>query len=176
MPNIQGIEVCKAIRRSSQVPVVLMSGSRREADMIQAFQAGADDFVTKPISIQHLALRLTALSRRAAGQNADVTPRRLVFDRLSIDLDAFSVTVDDNPVRLTRLEFRLLYCLAANLGRVVSSSRLIDFAWGLDGEGDASLLKTHFSHIRRKLQGAAPDAPFSIRAFPGAGYSFQLEG
>jgi DNA-binding response OmpR family regulator len=91
-----------------------------------------------------------------------------------VDLDSFSLTIEGQPVRLTRLEFRLFYCLAANAGRVVSTSHLIDFGWGLDGEGDVSLLKTHFSHIRSKIAEVSKH-PISIRALPGAGYSLHIE-
>jgi DNA-binding response OmpR family regulator len=174
MPEIPGIQVCQTIRTTSPVPVVLMSGSRGESEMIRGFQAGADDYVTKPFSIQHLALRLQAIHRRIAGRPAEVTPRHLLIEPLEIDLDSFSVEVEGNPIRLTRLEFRLLYCLAANLGHVVATSKLIDFAWGMDGEGDVSLLKTHFSHIRRKIEQAST-APIAIRAFPGAGYSLHID-
>jgi DNA-binding response OmpR family regulator len=173
MPKVKGIQVCETIRSGSTTPIVLISGNRRETDIIQGFAAGADDYVTKPFSVQQLVMRLRAIHRRSSGQAADVTPRHLVLDDLVIDLDSFSVTLDDKPIRLTRLEFRLLYSLAANVGRVVPTSRLIDFAWGLDGEGDASLLKTHFSHIRRKLN-EARDSAVVIRAFPGVGYSLHV--
>ena len=173
MPEMPGTEVCQTIRSTSPVPVVLMSGNKREADVIQGFQVGADDYVTKPVSMQQLIMRLRAIHRRASGQNADVTPRRLVIEPLVIDLDSFSVEIEGKPIRLTRLEFQLLYCLAANAGRIVRAARLIDFAWGLDGEGDVSLLKTHFSHIRRKIEEAS-NAPITIKALPGAGYSLHI--
>ena len=173
MPKVPGLQVCQTIRSGSSTPIVLISGNRRESDIISGFEAGADDYVTKPFSVQHLVMRLRALHRRTSGQTADVTPRHLVLDPLAIDLDSFGVSVSGEPVRLTRLEFRLLYCLAANAGRVVPTARLIDFAWGLDGEGGASLLKTHFSHIRRKLK-EATDTDISIRAFPGVGYSLHV--
>jgi len=81
--------------------------------------------------------------------------------------------VEEKPVRLTRLEFQLFYGLAANVGRVVPTSRLIDFGWGMDGEGDVSLLKTHFSHIRRKIKEVS-QLPLIIHAMPGAGYRLDL--
>src|SRR5262249_22685313 len=149
MPQQPGTQVCQTIRsRSSSTPVILMSGSRAESEIIRGFAAGADDYVTKPVSIQQLVMRLNAIHRRSSGSNTVVTPRRLVVGPLVLDMDRFEVTLEDQPLKFTRLEFQLLYCLAANLGHVVSTSRLIDFGWGMDGEGDVSLLKTHFSHIR----------------------------
>jgi DNA-binding response OmpR family regulator len=173
MPKMKGYQVCETIRNRSNTPVVLISGNRRESDIIQGFTAGADDYVTKPFSVQQLVMRLRAIHRRSAGANNDVTPRHLAVGPLTIDFDSFGVHLAGTRVRLTRLEFRLLYCLAANDSRVVPTSRLIDFAWGLDGEGDASLLKTHFSHIRRKLA-AASEGAVVIRAFPGIGYSLEV--
>ena len=173
MPSIPGVQVCQTIRTSSTTPVVLLSGTRRETDIVLGFEAGADDYLTKPFSIQHLVMRLRAIHRRTSGQTADIIPKHLVLEPLVIDLDSFGIELDGRPVQLTRLEFRLLYCMAANCGRVVSTPRLIDFAWGLDGEGDGSLLKTHVSHIRRKLREVS-DYPIAIRAYPGVGYSLHI--
>ena len=174
MPQLAGTQICQTIRKSSTTPVVLMSGNRAESEIINGFAAGADDYVTKPFSVQQLVMRLRAIHRRTSGRIVDVTPRHITIGPLAIDLDSFQVTLEDRPIRLTRLEFRLLYCLAANIGRVVTTSRLIDFGWGLDGEGDVSLLKTHFSHIRRKLSGVSRH-PITVRALPGVGYSLHIE-
>ena len=100
-------------------------------------------------------------------------PRQIRLGPLGIDLDSFVVLLEGRPLRLTQLELHLLYYLAANAGRVVSTSRLIDFAWGMDGDADASLLKTHISHIRRKLREAS-DHPIAITAYPGIGYGLQI--
>ena len=174
MPNLTGTEVCQTIRKASTTPVILVSNARREVDIVKGFEAGADDYVTKPFSIQQLVMRLRAIHRRSTGQSSSAMPKRLVVEPIEIDLDSFSLLFDGQPVQLTRLEFHLLYYLTANVGRVAATSRLIDFAWGLDGDGDASLLKTHISHIRRKLSEASR-RPISIKAVPGVGYSLQVE-
>jgi DNA-binding response OmpR family regulator len=173
MPFLPGIQACQRIRDSSEMPVVLMSGNRHESEIVKGFAAGADDYLVKPFSVQHLVFRLRAILRRTRSRGADVTPHHLAIGPLTIDLDSFEVTVEEHPVRLTRLEFQLFYGLAANVGRVVSTSRLIDFGWGMDGEGDVSLLKTHFSHIRRKIKEVS-NVPLTIRAMPGAGYRLDL--
>ena len=172
MPFLPGIQACQRIRDTSQMPVVLMSGNRHESEIVRGFTAGADDYLVKPLSVQHLVMRLRAILKRTRARGADVTPHHLVMGALTIDIDAFEVTVEEKPVRLTRLEFQLFYGLAANAGRVVPTSRLIDFGWGMDGEGDVSLLKTHFSHIRRKIKEV--QLPLMIRAMPGAGYRLDL--
>ena len=173
MPDIAGTQVCQTIRNSSSTPVILVSGAKRETDIIRGFEMGADDYLTKPFSIRQLVMRLRAIHRRTTGQAASIVPKNLVVEPLLVDLDAFRVEVEGQPLQLTRLEFRLLYCLVANTGRVVQTSRLIDFAWGLEEEADGSLLKTHISHIRRKVR-AASEWPISIRAFPGVGYSLEI--
>jgi|SRR5581483_2524285 len=175
MPNMSGMEVCESIRSSSQMPVVLIGPRQQEKEIIRGFTAGADDYVVKPVGVQHLVVRLQAILRRTKTRGTDLSPQRLSIPPLLIDLDSFEATVENKALQLTRLEFRLLHCLAANVGRVVSTARLIDFGWGLDGEGDASLLKTHFSHIRRKIA-ELTEAPISIRALPGTGYKLQIEG
>jgi DNA-binding response OmpR family regulator len=173
MPSGSGIEVCSIISSTGSTPVILLSGARREADIIRGLEVGADDYLIKPLGVQQLVMRLRAIHRRVTGRKADVIPKRIVIEPLLMDLDSFSVLLEGRPVQLTRLEFRLLYYLAANSGRVVATSNLVDFAWGFDGEGDGSLLKTHISHIRRKLREVS-NVPLTIRAFPGVGYSFQL--
>jgi DNA-binding response OmpR family regulator len=173
MPKASGVQVCEAIRESSQTPIVLLGRNQRESEIIRGFAAGADDYVVKPVGAQHLVMRLQAIVKRCNARNTELTPRHLVVSPLVIDLDSFDAKYDGQTLSLTRLEFRLLYCLAANLGRVVSTARLIDFGWGLDGEGDVSILKTHFSHIRSKLRQAS-DVPFEISALAGAGYRLHL--
>jgi two-component system response regulator VicR len=174
MPESSGIEVCRTISNASSTPVVLLSAARREADIVRGLEVGADDYIVKPFSLRQLIMRLRAIHRRASGQKTDVIPKRLVVEPLVMDLDSFCVEVAERPVQLTRLEFRLLYCLAASPGRVVTTARLVDFAWGLDGEGDGSLLKTHISHIRTKLRDAL-ESGLAIRAFPGVGYSLHVD-
>jgi DNA-binding response OmpR family regulator len=174
MPESSGIEVCRTISNASSTPVVLLSAARREVDIVRGLEVGADDYIVKPFSVRQLIMRLRAIHRRVSGQKTDVIPKRLVVEPLVMDLDSFCVEVAERPVQLTRLEFRLLYCLAASPGRVVTTGRLVDFAWGLDGEGDGSLLKTHISHIRTKLRDAL-ESGLTIRAFPGVGYSLHVD-
>lgn len=173
MPRTSGFDLCEAVRSTSSTPVILVSGIRRESEIIRGFEVGADDYLTKPFSIRHLILRLKAIHRRVLSQATEVAPRQLTAGPLVIDLDLFLASIDGRPLQLTRLEMNLLYYLAVNLDRVVVTSKLIDFAWGLDGEADSSLLKTHISHIRSKLREAS-NCPVAIRARPGLGYSLHL--
>jgi len=174
MPGGTGIQVCSKIRALSSKPIILFSGVDHEEEVIHAFEVGADDYLTKPFSVKHLVMRMKAIHRRTGGRPGDILPRRLVSGPLVMDLDSFTASVGDNLLKLTRLEFRLLFYLAGNAGRVVATERLIDFAWGYDKEHEGDLLKTHMSHIRQKLREAKVLA-ITIRALPGVGYVLDLE-
>ncbi len=167
MPHFSGFEVCRRIRQADTTPVILLTALNQEEQIVQGFQAGADDYVTKPFSPRQLTMRIRAIWRRAAN-GAPEPVRELRVGPLVLDAESHDVRLDDRPIQLTPIEFRLLYILAAYNGRVVSTSRLVDYAWGYDG-GDVSLLKTHVSHLRKKLD-LPQEAIGEIRAIPRVGY------
>lgn len=171
LPRISGFDVCRRIRQGSSTPVILLTGLGSDEHVVQGFRQGADDYVTKPFSPRQLAMRIRAVWRRSV-QAGDVEPaRELVAGELSLDVESHEVHHPGGVVRLTPTEFRLLYMLAINQGRVVSGPRLVEYAWGYDGS-DTSLLKTHICHIRQKLNLGRG----TISAVPGVGYRLsQLE-
>jgi two-component system OmpR family response regulator len=139
-----------------------------EEQIIKGFELGADDYVTKPFSPRQLAMRIRAVWRRGSLASEPDPVRQLRVGELALDMESHEVVHHGQEIQLTPIEFKLLYILAANCGRVVTSTRLVDYAWGYDG-GDVSLLKTHISHIRKKLQ--LPQADLGdIRAVPRVGY------
>jgi DNA-binding response OmpR family regulator len=156
LPRMDGFEVCRRIRQSSSTPVILLTGLNSDEHVVRGFRAGADDYVTKPFSPRQLAARIRAIAARSTsaatgGYLTGPEPaRELRIGSLVIDSDSHEVRMHDRIVRLTRTEFRLLHLLGMNVGRVVSSTRLVEYGWGYDEE-DVSLLKTHISHIRTKL-------------------------
>jgi DNA-binding response OmpR family regulator len=170
MPGLTGLEVCQKIRQDSSTPVILLTGLHQEEQVIQGFRVGADDYVTKPFSPRQLAMRIRAVWRRSAPSGEPEAIRELRVGDLLLDAESHDVRFRDEPIQLTPIEFKLLYILAANTGRVVSTSRMVDYAWGYDG-GDVSLLKTHVSHIRKKL-GLPHQDLGEIRAIPRVGYRF----
>lgn len=166
-PN--GIEVLRSIREHAETPVIVLDRrpdptAEDESSMVEAFSAGADDYVTKPFSFRQLGLRVTAVARRRATQTS---PAELDLPGLTIDPDTWSVSHDGRPLSLTRIEFRILYCLAAHFGRVTPTDRLLRYVWSGEG-GDSNVLKTHLSHVRQKF--AAKGIPLSITAVPNIGY------
>ena len=148
-----------------------------ESDELVGFAVGADDYVTKPFSHRQLAARIRAVLNRTHGGLTPEPEGDLTVGNLRLNLHSHEVTIrGDRVVRLTPLEFRVLYMLAINEGRVVSSSRLVEYAWGYEG-GEASLVKTHISHVRQKLglDKARPEderpGDIRIRTVPWVGYS-----
>lgn len=167
MPQLDGFAVCRQIRDAGPTPVILLTALNQEEQIIRGFEAGADDYVTKPFSPRQLAMRLRAIWRRST--NGEPEPaRELRLGPLALDAESHEVLLAEQPIHLTPIEFRLLFILAANTGRVVSTARLVEYGWGYDG-GDVSLLKTHVSHLRKKL-GLPLDDLGEIRAIPRVGY------
>jgi DNA-binding response OmpR family regulator len=168
LPKLSGLEVCRRIRQKSSTPIIMLTGLSDEEHVLNGFRAGADDYVTKPFSPSQLAMRIRAVWRRGS-RGAELEPVGEVrFGDIVLHVDSHEVARAGATVRLTPIEFRLLYLLANNTGRVVSSSRLVEYAWGYDAN-DASLLKTHICHLRRKL-GLTRGGPVEIRSVPAVGY------
>src|SRR5579862_1687382 len=168
LPQMNGFEVCHQIREKSSTPVIMLTALNDEENICQGFRMGADDYVTKPFSPKQLAMRIQAVTRRGATLSETEPTRQLPVGDLVLDVESHEVHQGGEEIQLTPIEFRLLYLLANNVGRVVASSRLVDYAWGYHG-GDASLLKTHISHIRTKL-GLDATGPNSISVVPSVGY------
>jgi len=168
MPRMNGLELCQRVRRDSTTPVIMLTALHREEQIIQGFQCGADDYVTKPFSPRQLAMRIRAVWRRGSTIGEPEPIRQLRVGELMLDVETHEVIHRGREIALTPLEFKLLHILAANSGRVVTSTRLVDYAWGYDG-GDVSLLKTHISHIRKKLNLPQSDIG-DIRAVARVGY------
>ncbi len=164
LPGPDGLEVLRRIREHAETPVIVLTGRADEGSMVEAFSAGADDYVTKPFSFRQLVLRVNAVSRRTASQLAS---NELALPGLTINPDTWCVTHDGGLLNLTRIEFRILYCLASHFGRVTPTDRLLRYVWSDEG-GDSNVLKTHLSHIRQKF--AANAVELSITAVPNVGY------
>ena len=169
MPKMNGFEVWRKIRQGSATPVIMLTARGDEADVLQGLQLGADDYVTKPFSAKQLVARMRAVLRRCQADPYRQPVSQLSVGDLTLDLQSHEALKGGEPVQLTPLEFRILYMLAMNEGRVIPYARLVEYAWGYDG-GDSSLLKTHISHIRSKLR-MFGDGPGGIKAVPGVGYS-----
>lgn len=171
LPDIDGWEVCREIRAVSDVPIVMLTARESDEDKIVGLELGADDYVTKPFSPKQLAMRIRAVMRRSSGKTTSEPVSVLHVGQYTLDMESHQVSRGDVVAQLTPLEFRILYMLAMNEGRVVSFGRLVEYAWGYDG-GEPSMLKTHISHIRKKLN-VKEGEPGYISVVHGVGYILQ---
>ena len=171
MPGASGFQVCESIRRTSRVPIMMLTVRGEEEDLVRALDLGADDYLTKPFSPRTLLARAKALLRRAGTESASV----LSAGKLTLDTDEHTVRIGEaDPIRLTKLELRLLQMLLASAGKTVSSDRLLVHVWGHRGSGDRQLLKQLVHRLRQKIE-QDPAAPQLLQTAAGAGYKLVTE-
>src|SRR5215471_18344192 len=169
LPDLSGFDVCRRLRQSSRVPVIVLTARGEEGDRVWGLDLGADDYVTKPFSHRELLARIRAVWRRAA---AAETPDHggLCIGDLRLDFDRHQVSMAGRTVDLTPKEYEILHCLALNCGRVVPHERLLAFVWGNQTlETDVDQLKVHIRHLREKLE-RNPGAPEYLVTVRGVGY------
>ena len=171
LPGVDGFEVCRTLRRTSDVPVIMVTARGDTHDVVAGLEAGADDYVTKPFVAKELAARIRALLRRA--RVADQSPAVLRFGGLEITPEAGVVRREGEAVHLTKTEFRLLCELAANRGRVLSREQLLDRVWGYGYFGDGRLVDVHVRRLRAKIE---PDAADPTHVVTVRGLGYKLEG
>jgi len=170
LPGIDGFEVCRSIRRVSDVPIVMVTARADTHDVVAGLEAGADDYVTKPFVPKELSARIRALLRRARA--ADSSPSSMVFADLEIRPEAGEVLVGGTVISLTKTEFRLLCELAGSPGRVFSREQLLERVWGYDYFGDGRLVDVHVRRLRTKIEADAARPRYVVTA-RGLGYKLQ---
>jgi two-component system KDP operon response regulator KdpE len=170
MPGMDGLETCRAIRAGSEVPVIILSVRNSEKDKVAALDAGADDYVTKPFSIEELLARIRAALRRSPG-SAEGGPRSFSAPGLEIDFESRRVRVRGKDVRLTPKEFELLRYLVAHAGKAVTHRELLQAVWGPDYGDEPEYLRVFVNQLRKKIE-ADPARPAHIVTEPWVGYRF----
>ena len=172
LPGGSGFDICEGIRRQSRIPVMMLTARGEEEDLVRALDLGADDYLTKPFSPRTLLARVRALLRRAGLE----TGGAMSAGSLRLDLESHALHVGDAaPVKLTKLETRLLQILIANAGHVVGTERLLTHVWGHRGSGDRQLLKQLVHRLRHKIEDD-PAAPTVLQTEAGAGYRLEERG
>ena len=172
MPKKDGLQACQEIRSFSTVPVIMLTARSERADLLMGFESGADDYLTKPFEMKELLARVEAVLRRAGGEEEKVKPRRLVFDKLVIDLDSFELIVDGKRIETPPKEMELLYHLASSPNRVFTRNQLLDEVWGFDYFGDSRTVDVHVKRLREKLEGVSDK--WSLKTVWGVGYKFEV--
>ncbi len=172
MPVMDGWGVCKAIRAESQTPVIMLTAKGETDDKVIGLKAGADDYITKPFEMKEVLARIEAVLRRSSGVSDQKKARRLIFDRLIVDMDAFELTVDGKKVDIPPKEMELLFYLASSPNRVYTRNQLLDEVWGFDYFGDSRTVDVHVKRLREKLEGVSDQ--WSLKTVWGVGYKFEV--
>jgi two-component system response regulator RegX3 len=174
IPEVSGTEVCRVIRSTSQVPIIMLTAKDSEIDKVVGLELGADDYVTKPYSSRELLARIKAVMRRnSADSHSADDGHELSVGPIRMDLDKHQVTVNSIAVSFPLKEFELLEYLMRNSGRVLTRSQLIDRVWGNDYYGDTKTLDVHIKRLRAKIE-ADPANPALIHTIRGLGYKLEI--
>lgn len=171
LPVLGGLEVCRLLRArpaTERTPIIMLTARTSEADRVTGLDAGADDYITKPFSLRELAARVRAVLRRGKSDDATIAPLLYRGKHLVADFDAVAISVDDEPVRLTRREFELLRYMYENRNRVLSRDRLLERVWGYDRVVETRSVDVHVGRLRAKLGPAGKQ----IETVVGLGYRF----
>jgi len=171
LPGLPGTEVCRRIRQTSNVPVIMVTAKDDEVDKVVGLELGADDYITKPYSPRELVARIRAVLRR--GVEPDLAPATLEVGPVRMDVERHIVTVGSQEVRLPLKEFELLEMFLRNPGRVLTRGQLIDRVWGSDYVGDTKTLDVHVKRLRAKLEDN-PAEPKLLTTVRGLGYKLDL--
>ena len=171
LPVMDGWQVCKEIRRNSQVPIIMLTAKGETFDKVSGLEMGADDYVTKPFEVKELIAHIHAVMRRADGAAAPVE-KKLVYDKLVVNLDSYELIVDGKKIDTPPKEMELLYHLAASPNRVFTRNQLLDEVWGFDYFGDSRTVDVHIKRLREKLEGVSDQ--WSLKTVWGVGYKFEL--
>ncbi|MEK3973776.1 response regulator transcription factor [Psychrobacillus sp. FSL K6-1267] len=170
MPGLFGTEVCKEIRKTSDIPILMLSARSEEVDRIVGLEIGADDYITKPFSPREIVVRIKTILKRVQPKKENT--HYLKAGNLSIDIDGYEVLINNQEIEFTAKEVEFLTFLVKNTGKVVNREELLYKVWGYDYIGDTRAVDTLIKRIRQKIAKASPE--FSIKSVYGVGYKFEL--
>jgi len=173
LPVVDGWVVCSEVRKTSQVPIIMLTAKGETFDKVSGLEMGADDYVTKPFEVKELMARIHAVMRRTEGEGAaHPVEKKLVFDKLVVNLDSYELVVDGKRMEVPPKEMELLYHLASSPNRVFTRNQLLDEVWGFDYFGDSRTVDVHIKRLREKLEGVSDK--WSLKTVWGVGYKFEL--
>ena len=174
LPVLDGWGVLKKIREHDKTPVIMLTAKGETNDKVTGLESGADDYIVKPFEMKEVLARIHAVLRRFGGEGEENSGKRLSFDKLTVDLDSYELTVDGKKVDTPPKELELLYHLASSPNRVFTRNQLLDEVWGFDYFGDSRTVDVHVKRLREKLEGVSDQ--WSLKTVWGVGYKFEVAG
>jgi two-component system response regulator ResD len=171
MPKMSGTDVCRQIRKTSNVPIIMLTAKGEEIDRVLGLELGADDYIVKPFSPREVIARIKAVFRRIHDTETGQKSSILRFDGLEINLDNYQVKVNDEVVPFTPKEVEILYLLASHPGQVMDREQILSKVWGYDYFGDTRTVDTHIKRIRQKIDSDSPN--YGLITVYGVGYKFE---
>lgn len=174
LPIMDGWQVCREVRKNSQVPIIMLTAKGESMDKVSGLEMGADDYVTKPFDPKELIARIHAVMRRtdSGSEEVEAAGRKLSFDKLVINLDSYELIVNGEKIDTPPKELELLFHLASFPNRVFTRNQLLDEVWGFDYFGDSRTVDVHVKRLREKIEGVSPK--WELNTVWGVGYKFKL--
>lgn len=175
MPNMDGWQVCREIRKASSCPIIMLTAKGETIDKVLGLELGADDYVVKPFDAKEIVARIKAILRRStvSAENGAAPQKIVSFNKLSINLESYELKVDGKVVDTPPKELELLFHLASNPNRVYTRDQLLDEVWGFEYYGDSRTVDVHVKRLREKLEGVCDD--WSLKTVWGVGYKFEIK-
>ncbi len=174
LPGLDGWQICREIRKTSQTPIIMLTAKGETFDKVLGLELGADDYITKPFETKEVIARVKAVLRRSASQNhATPTLKEVSFDKLAINLTNYELKVDGKAVDTPPKELELIYHLASNPNRVYTRDQLLDEVWGFEYYGDSRTVDVHVKRLREKLEGVSDK--WELKTVWGVGYKFETK-
>ena len=172
MPKKDGFDICREVRTFSNVPIIMITARGEDYEKIMGLEIGADDYIVKPFSPGEIIARINAILRRITPKN-DESAKIFIYDNLEIDLNNFTVKINDEIISLTKKEIEILWTLATNQNKVFTRENLLDLIWGFDYFGESRTVDTHIKRLRAKLDNYKHDK-WNIKTIWGVGYKFDV--
>ena len=174
MPRLDGWQVCREVRKTSEVPIIMLTAKGEVFDKILGLELGADDYISKPFDTKEVVARIKAVLRRSGERNKKNAVKEVRFDKLIINLTNYELTVDGEQIDTPPKELELIYHLASNPNRVYTRDQLLDEVWGFDYYGDSRTVDVHVKRLREKLENVSDK--WSLKTVWGVGYKFETKG
>ncbi len=173
MPKLDGWQVCREIRKKSEVPIIMLTAKGETFDKVLGLELGADDYVVKPFDAKEIVARIKAVLRRAGGQASEPSVKEVRFDKLTVNMTKYELRVDGKQVDTPPKELELLFHLASNPNRVYTRDQLLDEVWGFEYYGDSRTVDVHVKRLREKLEGVSDQ--WMLKTVWGVGYKFEVK-